>query len=65
MITIKKAIEIIQLDIDDESIDWTSPLGKAYKIAFEALKRITAWRNDNDEDLLWDLPGETADEEGG
>lgn len=29
--------------------------------SIEALKRIVAWRNDNDEDLMWDLLGETEE----
>ncbi|GAI63967.1 unnamed protein product, partial [marine sediment metagenome] len=53
--------KLIQADIDDEDVEWDSPLGRAYKLSFEALKRLVAWRNDNDEDLLWDLPGETTD----
>lgn len=31
----------------------------ADNLSIEAMKRISAWRDDNDEDLLWDLPGET------
>ena len=34
---------------------------EAIKLSIEALKRLIAWRNDNDEDLLWDLPGETTE----
>lgn len=33
----------------------------AMELGSEALKRLIAWRNDNDEDLLWDLPGETEE----
>ncbi len=34
---------------------------EALKLCIEAGNRIIAWRNDNDDDLLWDLPGETED----
>lgn len=36
---IDEAIELIQKDIDDENIDWDSPLGRAYKLSFEALRK--------------------------
>ena len=31
----------------------------ALKLLIEAGKRIIAWRDNNDETLLWDLPSET------
>jgi len=44
---IDKAIKLIQLDIDDEDVDWDTLLGEAYKLSFEALKRYgnLRWRN--------------------
>ncbi|MBA7662913.1 hypothetical protein ES703_70946 [subsurface metagenome] len=33
----------------------------ALLVGINALKRLRAWREDNDEDLLWDLPGETEE----
>jgi hypothetical protein len=60
--TLDEAIILIQADMDDEDVDWNSQLGRAYKLSFEALKRILAWRNDNNEDFLWDLQGETERE---
>lgn len=58
---IEKAIEIKSrkgeefLHTDPDEID------EADRLSVEALKRLLAWRNDNDEDLLWDLPGETEE----
>ncbi|MBA7590925.1 hypothetical protein ES708_33069 [subsurface metagenome] len=61
MITIKKAIAVLT-DILDYAKPGDPPEKHyATKLGIEALKRISAWRNDNDEDLLWDLPGETED----
>lgn len=37
---IEKAIEIIQADINDKDVDWDSLLGRAYKLSFEALRRM-------------------------
>lgn len=54
---IPKAIRDLQARVDGEfsikGVDDCSDM----KLGIEALKRIEAWRNDNDEDLLWDLPG--------
>jgi hypothetical protein len=36
--TIDEALKLIQADIDDKNVEWTSPLGEAYKMSFEALK---------------------------
>lgn len=43
--TTTEAIRLIQKDIDDEDVDWDSPLGEAYKMSFEALKDLKAERN--------------------
>jgi hypothetical protein len=40
--TMDEAIKLIQEDIDDESVDWDTPLGEAYKMSFEALKLLKA-----------------------
>lgn len=56
-----KAIKLIQKDIDDEDVDWDSPLGSAYKLSFEALKRCKVLAENSP---LWaakPLPGETKD----
>jgi len=37
--TIDEAIKLIQGDIDNEDVEWDSPIGRAYKLSFEALKR--------------------------
>ncbi len=34
-----EAIRLIQEDINDVKVDWKCPLGQAYKLSFEALKR--------------------------
>ncbi|MBA7666093.1 hypothetical protein ES703_74170 [subsurface metagenome] len=39
----------------------TDRIGQAALLLIGAGKRIIAWRNDNNEDLLWDLPGETSE----
>ncbi len=41
-ITIDEAIGLIQKDINDESVDWDSLLGRAYKLSFEALKLLSS-----------------------
>jgi len=54
---LEKAIEIIE-----RMKNYYSPERKgALNLGIEALRRLIAWRNDNDEDLLWDLPGETEE----
>lgn len=57
-ITLNEAIELIQKDIDDKSVDWDSPLGRAYKMSFEALKRIKANRRNELFSCRPPLPGE-------
>ena len=53
---LEKAIKLIQADIDDEDVEWNSPLGRAYKLSFEALKRIIEFHEDDEL-----LPGETKE----
>ena len=59
--TIDKAIKLIQEDIDDEDVEWNSPLGEAYKLAYEALKRVKRTRNKRFPILGEELPGEDKD----
>jgi len=59
--TIDEAIKLIQVDIDDENVEWDSPLGRAYKLGFEALKRHRNDRDDGTIDFDDFLPGETKD----
>lgn len=57
----EKAIEIkkkYQYILQDASFP---ELIEADNMSIEALGRIIDWRNNNEEDLLWDLPGETED----
>jgi len=57
--TIDEAIKLIQEDADDEDVNWDSPLGRAYKLSFEALKEVKKARYGDpalDGELL---PGET------
>lgn len=56
---LEKAIEINEALKDAAIAAGHSDTGDSIALGIEALKRIDAWRNDNDEDLLWDLPGET------
>lgn len=59
--TLEKATEIGK-ELAHPGVIIDSPDGvKAIKLGSEALKRIVAWRNNNDEDLLWGLPGETEE----
>lgn len=58
-IDIDEAINLIQEDIDDEDVDWNSPLGRAYKLSFEALKRIKLGRDTPAGLSFIPLPGET------
>ena len=57
--TINEAIKLIQADIDDEDVEWDSPLGEAYKLGFEALKRFQDWRFVKSHLASELLPGET------
>ena len=59
--TIDEALKLIQEDIDDKDVEWNSPLGKAYKLSFEALKHIKRDRElpHNPNHPL--LPGETEE----
>lgn len=59
MLTIDEAEKLIQADIDDESVEWDSPLGKAYMLSFEALKRIKKLRGYSMTQVDTRLPGET------
>lgn len=58
---LEKAIELIQSDINDEDVDWNSPLGKAYKLSFEALKRMINQEKNACYYIGQPLPGETKD----
>lgn len=57
--TLDEAIKLIQEDIDDKSIDWDTPLGEAYKMSFEALKRVKDTRKRSVYAIRAPLPGET------
>jgi len=54
--TIDEAIKLIQADINDEDVEWDSPLGRAYKLSFEALKDVKKNRQGTFTILL---PGES------
>jgi hypothetical protein len=56
---LEKAIEILDLITDTPPSGANQDFVDAVKLGNEAMKRLIAWRNNNDEDLLWDLPGET------
>ncbi len=58
---LEKAIEILVLEASGSPDINQGNLSSAFRLGIEALKRLNAWRNDNDEDLLWDLPGETEE----
>jgi len=60
-ISIGKAIKLIQADIADESVDWNSPLGEAYKMSFEALKREKYMRETYPKTPYSPLPGEARE----
>jgi hypothetical protein len=58
---LSKAIEIL-----DDMVNPVNTIGnaedkKAINLGIEALKRTIAWRNDNNDDFLWDFAGETED----
>ncbi|GAI91505.1 unnamed protein product [marine sediment metagenome] len=61
MTTLKEAVKLIQADIDDEDVEWDSPLGRAYKLSFEALKRIKTYRLSKGWRPSILLPGETKE----
>jgi len=56
--TIDEAIKLIQADIDEQNVEWDSPLGIAYKLSFEALKRQKMIRGKKSTTLTYPLPGE-------
>ncbi|KKK97625.1 hypothetical protein LCGC14_2650870 [marine sediment metagenome] len=56
---LEKAIELIQKDIDDPSVDWDTRLGYAYKLSFEALRRVGDMRKSPCTTADEILPGET------
>jgi len=58
---IDEAIKLIQADIDDEDVEWDSPLGRAYKLGIEALKHYKRQRNAFDDPQGYRLPGETEE----
>lgn len=55
------AIYRINLVMGLSSLKGQEEFQAALQLGIEALTRISTWRDDNDEDLLWDLPGETED----
>jgi len=59
--TIDEAIKLIKKDVDDEDVEWNSPLGEAYKLSFEALRQIKQIRVYAKELYLPLLPGETEE----
>jgi hypothetical protein len=59
--TLDEAIRLIQDDINDESVDWNTPLGEAYKLSFEALKLNRLMRETYAHPQLLVLPGETGE----
>ncbi len=56
---IDEALQLIQADINDKDVDWDSPLGKAYKLSFEALKQLKELRSHGLKTAAPTLPGET------
>jgi len=58
-VKLDEALKLIQADLDDEDVDWDTPLGSAYKLSFEALKTIIAARATKTVYILHPLPGET------
>ena len=56
-----KAREIIELNITEASPKMPPDVKEALTMGAGAIERIIAWRNNNDDDLLWNLPGETEE----
>ena len=56
-----KAREIIQLNLDEASPKMPPDVRTALFMGAGALERIIAWRENLDDDLLWNLPGETEE----
>ncbi len=59
--TIDEAIKLIQSDIDDQEVDWDTPLGGAYKLSLEALKFIKGLHDTGAMPSNARLLGETKD----
>lgn len=56
-----KAKEIIDLNIKEAGKKMPPDVRKALTLGSQALSSIIAWRQDNDDDLLWDFLSETED----
>ncbi len=57
----KEALQLIQEDRDNEDINWDSPLGRAYLLSFEALKRHHGRQHLTFTGMMKPLPGETEE----
>ena len=58
---LQKAIEILTQHQKGTDPFYLTDLSIAEKLGIEALGSIIAWRDDNDDDFLWDLLGETPE----
>jgi len=56
-----KAREILELNIAEASPKMPPDVKVALTMGAGALERIIAWRENLDDDLLWNLPGETEE----
>jgi len=57
--TLKKASQIIELNIKEAGPTMPPDVLEALKLHSEGLKAIVAWRTDHNDDLLISLPEET------
>ncbi len=56
-----KAREILELNITEASPKMPPDVKVALTMGAGAIERIIAWRENLDDDLLWNLPGETEE----
>jgi len=56
-----KAREILELNITEASPKMPPDVKVALTMGAGAIERIIAWRDNNDDELLLDLPGETEE----
>lgn len=58
---LSKAKEIIDLNIKEAGKKMPPDVKTALTIGSEAIGAIIQWREDNDDDFLWDFASETED----
>jgi len=56
-----KASEILQLNLNEASPKMPPDVKEALTIGVGVIDRIMEWRETSNDDLLWNIPGETEE----